>query len=53
MKVTVFGASGRTGSHVISMALDRGHEVTAFARNPDKLTIEHKNLSICQGNAFL
>lgn len=29
MKLTVFGASGGTGSQVVSQALDAGHEVTA------------------------
>ncbi|MFC1670019.1 NAD(P)-dependent oxidoreductase [Spirochaetota bacterium] len=52
MKITLFGASGRTGGHVLKLALEKGHEITAFVRNSNKLNMEHKNLSICQGDAF-
>jgi putative NADH-flavin reductase len=34
MKVTVFGAAGRTGRAVVRLAAERGHEVTAFVRTP-------------------
>lgn len=34
MKVTVFGASGRTGRLVVARALDNGHNVTAVLRTP-------------------
>ena len=37
MKLIVFGATGRTGQHVWRSALERGHEVTAFARSPHKI----------------
>ncbi len=37
MRLIVFGATGRTGKHVMRSALDRGHEVTAFARSPRKI----------------
>lgn len=33
MKLTVFGAAGRTGHQLVAQALDRGHEVTAFVRD--------------------
>ena len=35
--VVVFGATGRTGSLIVDLALTRGHHVTATARNPDAL----------------
>ena len=38
MKLIVFGATGKTGRHVWRNALDRGHDVTAFARSPHKIT---------------
>jgi putative NADH-flavin reductase len=38
MKITVFGSAGRTGSHVLTGGLRRGHEITAFTRRPDALT---------------
>ncbi|WP_374022957.1 NAD(P)-dependent oxidoreductase [Mycobacterium sp. HNNTM2301] len=36
--VTVFGATGRTGAHIVDQALTRGHHVTAVARDPEALT---------------
>ena len=37
MKIAVIGASGRAGSRIITEALARGHQVTAIARNPEKI----------------
>lgn len=33
MKITVFGASGKTGSLLVNQALEAGHEVRAYVRN--------------------
>ena len=41
MRTLVIGASQGTGALVVQEALARGHEVTAFARSPDKLVLEH------------
>jgi putative NADH-flavin reductase len=38
MKLFVLGATGKTGSEIIRLALARGHEVTAFVRSPQKLS---------------
>lgn len=38
MKLACIGATGRTGAHVVDLALAHGHEVTAIVRSPDKLT---------------
>jgi uncharacterized protein YbjT (DUF2867 family) len=38
MKLFVLGATGKTGSEIIRLALARGHDVTAFARSPHKLS---------------
>jgi len=46
MKLTVFGASGGTGSAVVSQALDAGHEVVAVVRDPARLPISHRNLTV-------
>ena len=37
MKVLVVGATGRTGRLLTRGALERGHEVTALVRSPEKL----------------
>ena len=37
MKLLVVGATGRTGSEIVRLALSRGHQVTAFVRSPQKL----------------
>ena len=42
MKVIVFGATGPTGREIVARALEKGHEVTAFARNPKGLGMEEE-----------
>jgi uncharacterized protein len=37
MKIVLLGATGFVGSALLSEALDRGHTVTAIARNPEKI----------------
>jgi putative NADH-flavin reductase len=37
MKVAVIGASGRGGSRITAELARRGHQVTAIARNPEKV----------------
>ncbi len=44
MKILILGASQGTGAWAVQAALARGHEVTAFARSPQKLAIEHAKL---------
>lgn len=38
MKITVFGATGRTGAQILRQAIDVGHQVTAVVRDPTALT---------------
>lgn len=52
MKITVFGASGRTGQHVVEQALARGHEVVAFVRSAPKLPFEGPRLNVVEGDAY-
>ncbi|MFW6317495.1 MAG: NAD(P)-dependent oxidoreductase [Halorubrum sp.] len=37
MRILVLGATGRTGRPLVEQALERGHEVVAFARDPASL----------------
>lgn len=46
MKLIIFGATGRTGIELVSQALDEGHRVTAFARNPKAMNIQHAELMV-------
>jgi putative NADH-flavin reductase len=49
MKITVFGASGKTGSLLVDEALRSGHVVTAYVRKPESVKSEHPNLSVVAG----
>jgi len=46
MKITVFGATGGVGGHVVRQALDAGHQVTAVVRDPKRLHVEHAELRV-------
>jgi putative NADH-flavin reductase len=48
-KITVFGATGKTGKQVVEQALAAGYEVVAYARNPSKLNVSHEHLTVIQG----
>jgi uncharacterized protein len=44
MKVVLYGASGNSGSRILSELQSRGHEVTAAVRNPEKLPAGTKSV---------
>jgi putative NADH-flavin reductase len=46
MKLTVFGASGRIGGHVVTQALDRGYTVTAVVRDRAAIDVSHPSLEV-------
>ena len=50
MKLTIFGATGRTGQHLVKQAIAAGHDVTVLARNPAKLTFQDPRLTVVQGD---
>ena len=52
MKLLIFGSTGGVGRQVVEQALERGHAVTAFARNPAKLDIQHPNLEFFRGDVL-
>ncbi|MET0793776.1 MAG: SDR family oxidoreductase [Polyangiaceae bacterium] len=50
MKILIIGASQGTGAEAVKNALQGGHSVTAFARSPSKLALEHEHLHRLQGD---
>jgi len=52
MKIVVFGASGGIGIKIVEQALQAGHTITAFVRSPSKITIQHPNLALFQGDVM-
>jgi putative NADH-flavin reductase len=50
MKIVVFGASGKSGSLIVSQALEAGHQVTAYVRNESGITQKNPNLKVVVGN---
>ncbi|MBS2027400.1 MAG: NAD(P)H-binding protein [Deltaproteobacteria bacterium] len=52
MRILVVGASQGTGAECVKNALEKGHQVTAFARSPKKLAIENAALTKVAGDFF-
>jgi putative NADH-flavin reductase len=52
MNLIVFGASGGTGKEIVQQALEAGHHVTAFVRNPTKMALQHPHLTVFQGDVL-
>lgn len=53
MKLLIFGPTGGTGREVVKQALDQGHSVTAYARDPAKIEdIQHSSLKVVRGNVL-
>lgn len=46
MQLTIFGASGKTGRHLVEQALDGGHTVTAVVRDPARFPIRYHRLQV-------
>lgn len=51
MKIALMGATGFVGSAILKEALDRGHEVTAIVRHPEKLP-SHPKLHPQKGDVY-
>lgn len=49
--ILILGASGRVGKKITQLALTDGHFVTAVVRDPQKLHLNHPNLTIVKGDA--
>ncbi|WP_375741251.1 NAD(P)-dependent oxidoreductase [Pseudomonas boanensis] len=51
MKIALIGASGFVGAAVLNETLQRGHQVTAIVRHPEKL-LQHVNLTPQKADAY-
>src|SRR5215207_9736191 len=49
-KIAIFGASGRTGKLFTELALKNGYKVKALVRQPSRLSLQHSNLEVIQGD---
>ena len=52
MRIVVFGATGKTGRQVVTTALERGHQVTAFGRSVERLDVSDDAMRVHKGNVF-
>ncbi len=50
MNLLIFGATGPTGLRLVEQALEAGHQVTAFVRDPSRLTVSHSALRTISGD---
>jgi len=52
MNLLIFGSTGPSGIPLVQQALELGHNVTAFARNPSAITFTHDRLRIHKGDVL-
>jgi putative NADH-flavin reductase len=52
MNLIVFGSNGGIGHNVVVQALEAGHNVTAVARRPESVTIQHPKLTVKRGDVL-
>jgi len=52
MKLTIFGASGKTGVELLKQALEKKHVITAFVRDPSRLSIQHDQVDVITGDVL-
>ncbi len=52
MLLSVFGATGPSGRLIVERALEEGHSVRAFARDPGRLGLEHPRLEVVVGDVL-
>lgn len=50
MRLTVFGATGRTGRFVVAQGLQRGNEITAFVRDASASQVSDR-MTVVEGDA--
>jgi uncharacterized protein YbjT (DUF2867 family) len=51
-RILVVGATGGTGRALVTQALERGFDVTAFVRDRTRLAIDHPRLTVAEGDVL-
>jgi putative NADH-flavin reductase len=49
MKIALYGATGKSGSRILTELLSRGHQVTAIVRTPGKVAVQ-AGLTVVEGD---
>jgi putative NADH-flavin reductase len=52
LRILVIGGTSGVGLETVKLALNRGHQVTAMARHPERLTLVHDRLAIVKGDVL-
>jgi NAD(P)-dependent dehydrogenase (short-subunit alcohol dehydrogenase family) len=52
MKLLILGATGGIGLEIVRQAIDRGHQVTAFVRTPERLKEFGDRIAVIQGDVL-
>ena len=52
-RILVIGGTSGVGLETVKLALSRGHEVTAMARRPDRMTLSHPRLTVLKGDVTI
>lgn len=50
MKLVILGATGPTGRHIVTQALETGHDVTILARDRSRTPAPHERLQVVDGD---
>ncbi|MEH6557363.1 MAG: SDR family oxidoreductase [Oceanicoccus sp.] len=50
LDLVIFGGTAGVGLQTVKLALARGHKVTSISRRPERMTLEHDNLSNVKGD---
>jgi putative NADH-flavin reductase len=50
MRLLILGATGATGQQLVKQSLEQHHQVTVLVRDPSKLSVSHKNLTVIKGD---
>ena len=52
MKILILGSTGGTGQQLVAQSLKQNYEVTALARDPSKLKVNHDRLTVVKGSVL-